>query len=293
MLVPRLVHKRLHPEGHRIVEVMTISGSQVFKLETYSLEFEGVIANSPPTPDAVLIKRGQEVSISPEPWSEYCRWHSGPLDRRDDPLHRIYCTQNARGYCRQHRRSPRFLYDECFSGGSRGLQACRALDEELKAEYAVYLAGFPSQGGLSVKVGVTRRFRLLDRISEQPHIAATVVAVLDSAYRARRLELEIYKRGLARQATRKSGILRGLRRLETIVTLASAAEKASTLAGTGWDGRLFSVSPPADLREPGRPPTGSRVVLYSYWGGLLGVLSSGRLLWFRATDLMHRSSLLL
>lgn len=292
-VVPRVVYKEVVPSGVRVLRLHTIFGRErSYRVESFSITLKGLVVNRPPTPDAEIIGYGASIEVVHHPWMEYCRWHSGPLDQADDLASRLYCTSAARGFCRQHKRSPRALYEECFGGGGeRGLWACRALDDIVKTEYTVYLTVFPSPSK-PVKVGVTRRFRLLDRLAEQPHIAATIVATVDSAYRARRIELDLSRRGVARQSTRKSGVARGLRRLELLASLESAALEASRMAGEKWDGRLYSVQPPPGLKDPVSPAPGLRFRLEHYWGGLLGGRSEeGPEVWLRASDLLHRDSL--
>lgn len=274
-IVPRSVYKDLVPQGTRRVSVATLGGMENFDLDYYRVDLKGLIVHKPPTPDAELIRGDVRLEIAPRPWIEMCRWHSGPLDRRDNPLTRIYCTTPAQGFCRQHRRSERALYDECFgSHGDRGLWACKALDAAVQAEYAVYLAAFYSPSA-PVKVGVTRRFRILERLAEQPHIAATTVAVLDSAYRARILEIEISRRGIARQTTRKTRVARYLRRMEPLIALRRAAEEASSLASVTWSGKLFAVEPPPGISDPIQPRPRLKFTVAGYWGGLLGLRAGG------------------
>ncbi|BAA81323.2 hypothetical protein APE_2311.1 [Aeropyrum pernix K1] len=290
-IVPRAVYKDLIPRGLRRVSVATLGGRESFDIEYYVVEVRGLIAHKPPTPDAELIGVEVGLEIAPRPWVEMCRWHSGPLDRPDDPLSRIYCTSPAQGFCRQHRRSERALYDECFgSQGERGLWACKALDETASMEYAVYLTAFYSPSA-PVKVGVTRRFRLLERVAEQPHIAATAVAFLDSAYKARLLEIEIGRRGIARQSTRKTRIARYIRRMEPLIALRRAAEEASSLAGENWGGKLFAIEPPGSISDPAQPRPGLKFTLGGYWGGLLGLRSRGATIWVKSGDIMHKTSL--
>ena len=226
-----------------------------------------------------------------------CRWHSGPLEGGDDPRGRLYCPATAAGgYCRQHVRSLRALYEACMGGGRHGLEACRVVDREVRGEYTLYLAWWPSKASINVKVGVTRKPRLLERLAEQPHVAATELAVFDSLYKARVAEATVAKEGIARQHTRKTGISsRGLSR--ALVELEAAAERASRILGVEWRGRLIRIKPPeapkhAPPIEPARL-AGSRAALKGYWGGMLMLEAphSSIIALVRASDLLHRKSL--
>ncbi len=56
-----------------------------------------------------------------------------------------------------------------------------------KIEYAIYILDY----GHGLKVGVTRSWRFLERISEQPHIIATKIYETKSSLKAREIELKI------------------------------------------------------------------------------------------------------
>ena len=291
-LILRLVEKRVRRDGDDVFKIHFIDGVQEVVVERYLVEYRGLILQKPHTPDAMRY-RGP-LAIAPQPWKEYCRWHSGPIDARDDPATRIYCTMTAEGYCREHKRSLRAIYEYCMSlRGDRAIGACRMLDKEVSLEYVVYM----TDGGSSKpKVGVTRRFRLYDRVAEQNHNVATVIAILDSALEARRLEMRISRAGLATesQARRSSTNLQSGIRM-----LIAAAEKASRIAGKEWDGRLFRVVPRnlvalRRLKETSPESLeGQLLEVVDYWAGLLlAKTSDGRPVVLRVRKMVHRDSVM-
>ncbi|GEM_PF-727857 len=137
--------------------------------------------------DKIIISRG---------FNEYCHWHNGPLDRRDNPLERTYCIKqpvSELGFCREHLHSDRAIYIRCFgTAGLESMRNCIVLDKKYgeKIEYVVYLLSY---GQDSVKVGTTRSFRVYERIAEQPHVVATLLTRTKSAYRARDIEVRAGK----------------------------------------------------------------------------------------------------
>lgn len=302
LAILRLVYRRVEDAG--VVEVSLPStllgegGSR--RIRVYRASLDGLIVQDPSMLD-VRLYRGP-VRLAPGPWREYCRWHSGPLDERDKPWERIYCNVEVRGgsgFCRQHRRSERALYDACVSlRGEEGLEACRLLDRAVKAEYAVYMLDY---GGAKPKAGMTRAWRVVDRVSEQPHAAATVVAVYDSAYQARRAEVTLSKLGLASEHGP-----RGRKRWEpprspgaAVVRLERAAEEASRALGVDWDGEVFRVEPPWPPSswpvhaEPERL-SGPELEPAGFWGGMLALKTrDGRLFGVDERRLAHRLSLLI
>ena len=144
-------------------------------------------------------------------------------------------------------------------------------------------------------MGVTRLFRLHDRIAEQPHGVATLLAVYDSAYQARRAEMMVSRRGLASE--RRTRRPRHASLVESARLVAGGAERIAGFLGVDWDGRLFRVTSPAEpvvrsTRES-RPEAleGRRLRLAGYWGGYL-VFEPGPLV---VVDrrLAHRDALIL
>jgi hypothetical protein len=291
----RLAYKLVEPAGEARYQASPLAASDVYVVEEYRVVLDSLIIQPMEYPD-VGRYRGL-LRLAPWPWWRYCKWHNGPLDRRDEPWRRIYCTvrvDDTHEYCRQHRRSERFLYDICMGlRGEKALEACRRLDQAVKAEYAVYL--LVQQGG-HVKVGSTRAWRVLERVAEQPHAAATMLAVFDSAYQARRAEMRVSSSGIASEHRP-----RAQRRMPppgaAAAALTRAAEEASKLLGVEWDGRIFRVPPlggaPPRALDPGRlgeepyKPTG-------YWGGLLRLEdpSRGLAFWVDERKLLHHNAIL-
>ena len=285
----RLIHKRVSGDG--VESVSSLLHGETYKIAVYRVEDLDLIVQRVGYADAE--RTSGPVEVAPPPWRTYCRWHDAPLDKRDNPWERIYCTEEAEGYCRIHKRSLRSLYEICMSLRSpQSLEACKALDREVKAEYTLYMI---HTGGKGLKVGVTRSFRLLERISEQQHSVATVLGVYDSAYRARMAEIQVSKSGIA--------VERGVKRLrrpdpgQGVHLLALMAEKASRVLGTAWSGRLFRVKPAQEVfhavqASPHKIP-GSIIEPSTYWGGFLVVNSGGRLIVLREREMLHKDSLVI
>lgn len=289
----RLVYKRVEgPEVERVAPPLSraLGSGEEYTVEVYNVRLDSLIIQDPEGPDAT--RYSGAITLAGRPWRSYCRWHDGPLDRRDEPWKRLYCTVEARDYCRYHRRSLRALYDICLTmRGPQGLEACRRLDEEVSGEYTLYL----THTGKGVKVGVTRSFRILDRMAEQPHSLATVLAVYDSLYRARRAEMAVSRSGLAREAS-----VRRPRRPDPAAAapaLSQAAREAARLLGVDWSGSLLRVRPPrglleAPLVDPSRA-AGGLLEPASYWGGLLLLHSTAGDIVLRVRDLLHRDSVVM
>ncbi len=301
LAILRLVYRRVHEAGSVEVSLPStlLGGGGSRRIDLYRVTLEGLIVQDPSMLDVRLYKG--PVRVAPGPWREYCRWHSGPLDERDKPWERIYCNvpvKGGPGFCRQHRRSERALYDACASlRGDEGLEACRLLDRAVKAEYAVYLLDY---GGVKPKAGMTRAWRVVERVAEQPHAAATILAVYDSAYQARRAEVMLSKLGLASEHGP-----RGRKRWEppkppgpAVQRLERAAEEAARALGVEWNGRIFRVNPPWQhgswpaYIEPDRL-AGLELEPKGFWGGLLAMQAhNGRLVGVDERKLAHKLSLL-
>ncbi len=285
----RLIHKRVSEDG--VEKVSSLLHGETYRITVYRVEGLDLIVQRVGYADAE--RTSGPLEIAPAPWRTYCRWHDGPLDKRDNPWERIYCTEEAEGYCRVHKRSLRSLYEICMSLRSpKSLEACRALDREVKAEYTLYMI---HTGGKGLKVGVTRSFRLLERIAEQQHSVATVLGVYDSAYRARMAETHVSKSGMA--------VERGVKRLrrpdpgQGVHLLSWIAEKVSGVLGTSWSGRLFRVKPDQEVfhavqASPYKIP-GSRFEPRTYWGGILVAHSGGRLIALKEREMLHKDSLVI
>lgn len=272
----RLVWKEVKPSGVKRLTYTGLMGREEWEIEEYSVVYRGLIIQYPEMPDVFPYTR-RILEFAPGPWEQYCRWHSGPLWEKDDPTRRLYCTVRSESFCRQHKRSERALYEYCMSlSGERALSACKALDNIVRVEYALYL----TDGGAGrLKVGVTRLFRLRERIAEQPHGVATLIAVFDGAYPARKAEMTVSRKGLAseRRARRPN---RAVSLGEATRVVASGAQRIASFLGVEWDGRLFRVTDPVERlvrasRET-RPEAleGRRMRVTGYWGGYL-VLEPG------------------
>ena len=266
-LIPRLVVKRVRPAG--VDKARYGLFAEEIAIEVYEADPLYLLVQPPSGLEVAPIPPGGVVAIAEPPHTSYCRWHSGPIERPDNPLERIYCNLPASDYCRQHKKTPRALYERCVTlRGEKGLAYCSMLDKSLKAEYAVYLTDY---GGHRPKVGMTRSFRVLDRIAEQPHITATILATLDSAVEARKLETSISSSGLAVESrSRRPPAARGIG--ESAARLASWAEEIAKRFGLDWNGRLLRIAPPQDIssyRDTRKPPTSTPLLFKGYWGGYL------------------------
>jgi hypothetical protein len=284
----RLAFKRVSERRIDNVEVRSISGTEIFRIKVYNVELDSLIVQDPSSTDP--IRYNGSISVLPYPWESYCKWHSGPLDAKDNPWERIYCNVRAEGYCRQHRRTERYLYDMCMSlKGERALEACKVLDKNVKTEYAVYML---DSGGTKPKVGTTRAFRLLERISEQKHVVATLLAIYDSAYEARRAEMKISELGIASEHQRRT-LRPKLSAHEAILRLYEAANKASKILGQEWNGKLFTIEPPKDMPYPVNVERVMGVEAYpiGYWGGLLLLRSANGDFAIEERPLLHRLSI--
>ncbi len=293
-LVYRLTHKEVAHAGLMKPGPAGLAGflgaGDAPSMEVYRVKLHGVIA----TPVGFIepVELRDQITIAGAPWRRYCRWHDGPLDRRDNPLERSYCPREAEGFCGRHKRSQRALYETCMStSGWRSLEACKRLDKSISTEYAVYLLDY---GGQKPKVGVTRLFRFRDRIAEQPHTVATLLAVTDSAYQARRIEVSLRETGIAIERPRRRKPVAG-NLAAAASRLSFTAEKAAEIIGVEWRGTLFRVEPPepltnAETVDP-RVLAGIRLKLAGYWGGILLVESERGHVAVHEKDLLHADSL--
>lgn len=289
----RLFHKRVESSGVEELEspLTRYFGGEAYTVDVYTVKLDSLIIQYPDSPDAY--RYTGPVEFSKPPWRTFCRWHNAPLSVRDNPWERLYCTVESEGYCRYHRRSERALYDTCMSMRSEaGLDACRRLDSIVKTEYTLYMT---ETGGRSIKVGVTRSFRLLERISEQPHSVATILAVYDSAYQARRAEITISRSGLAGESSPRK-----VRRPDPVTgapLLYTMADRASKLLGVSWSGRLFRVKPDTRLLEARQIPPGKlaghKGYIEGYWGGFILFNSPNNTSIIKVRELIHRDVLVI
>ena len=295
-LVYRLTYKEVVHSGVARLGPAGLAGylgaDREATIEIYSIKLHGIIATPVGFIEPVQLR--DTVSIAGGPWRSYCRWHDGPLDRRDNPLERAYCPMEADGFCGRHKRSERALYDACMSGsGWRSLEACRKLDKTIRTEYAVYMLDY---GGQKPKVGVTRLFRFRDRIAEQPHTVATLLAVTDSALQARRIEVALRESRIAVEKPRRRAHAVTGNPAAAASRLSSAAEKAARVIGVDWQGTLFRVEPPDTIEDARtvdpRILAGVILRLSGYWGGLLLLESPQGRVAVSEKELLHRDSLL-
>ena len=288
--VLRLIHKRVEGPTRARVEYRGVMGVEEYEVLLYEVRLDSLILQDPGYTEAYRYLG--VIKLAPEPWRDYCRWHSGPLNERDRPWERLYCNVYADGYCRQHRKSERYLYESCMSlKGERALTACKMLDQVVKTEYAVYLL---DSGAQKVKVGSTRLFRLLERIAEQRHLAATLLAVYDSAYKARSAEMRISRLGLASEVSSRASWGR-LGMAQAVSRLTLVARKASSILGVRWDGDIFAIRRPIEVvpkPSASSKMAGREVEPHAYWGGLLIVRSraGGSLVALEERSLLHRDS---
>lgn len=289
----RLVYKRVEYNGDKTLSAGLL-GEDV-RVAFYTVTPDSLILQDPEYAEAYRLKDMRDLRIAGAPYTSYCRWHNGPLSMPDKPWERIYCNVPSDSYCKQHKRSLRHLYELCSTlHGPKGLEACKAVDRIERAEYAVYLTDW---GGGKPKVGMTRLFRLYERIAEQAHITATLLAITDSAYKARSLEMLISKSGLAQEQKRQS--LRLRRSLgESALILKRWAEKIASTAGVEWDGTLFTVRPasidPKSFR-PVRDPSGLEIAdINGYWAGyVFATTPEEAKIAFQVKPLQHKASIII
>lgn len=243
-----------------------------------------------------VFKYTSELTIAQEPWQSYCQWHNGPLDEADDPLKRLYCPVAAEGFCSKHRRSERAIYTLCLDSRSeKALEACRYIDSIVKGEYVVYMLDY---GGDKPKVGATRKFRLLERIAEQPHVVATVLMEVDSLLAARKAEMKVSSSGIAVESWRHK-LLNAQDYYFASLRLSEAASKASKLLGVQWDGKLFSIiSQDFISMRPrvvdARALIGKSLIPGASWGGFIMFKDSkGSFVAVKSSELMHKDSLII
>ena len=289
----RLVKQTVAESGSKVVEpsrgFLLVPKVSEFKVKVYEARLDYLLVQPEGYSD-VFPYRGP-LRVAPGPWNTYCQWHDGPLDEADDPTKRLYCTVQAEGFCSKHRRSDRAIYTLCLdSRSAMALEACKRIDESFRGEYVVYMLDFGSD---KPKVGTTRKFRLLERIAEQPHIVATVLVETDSLYEARKAELELSRQGVGVESWRHKWVL-GLDLYFSAMRLSEAAEKASKLLGRSWDGTLFTVTANVPQRPLVTEPetlAGREFEILGAWGGFLVVPGPKQPLALKYSQLMHRDSL--
>ncbi len=174
---------------------------------------ETLVCSNTDNGKTTVIPRGSRVTLSLLD-TAYCKWNTAPLDKSVSPTERTYCCNRAsspHGFCVLHKNSERRVYEACFSLNSvQALRYCKELDRLYgdALEYSLYLQ---VTHDFKVKVGVTRAFRLYERIAEQPHIIAIEVGRFTSATSVRKAELTASKKLGFTQHSRP-----GLKRSRTI-----------------------------------------------------------------------------
>ncbi len=216
-------------------------------IERYKLVFHGLLLQEEGTTTLHLVTSGEEI-ILVKSYTEYCRWHNGPLEERDNPLEREYCIREAvgeLGYCNVHRNSLRAIYTKCFgSGGLNSIRNCWILDEKLrgKVEYVVYMLAYSMN---KFKVGSTRLWRIYERIGEQPHVVATILYKSNSAVKTREVEVKAGKlEGLTEHPRRKLHETLSTPIPPTITRFKKIVEKTRRILGLrDTDYKVFRVEP--------------------------------------------------
>ncbi len=306
MLITRLVFKNiveLGVQSLRSKDILSFMGSRKsYNVKEYMIKLEGLIVQEP-SGELLLVEPGTVIRLVEG--QEYCKWHNGPLNRRDNPLERKYCINPSRsllGYCLKHLRSDRALYDRCVSGmGTEALEACRLIDKKYHdLEHVVYLIVLPTG---KVKVGITRKFRIYERIAEQQHLLATQLAITKSVFEARRIELKI-----ASMAKISDKGLRGLVR-KTSTTMEQAYNLLENMINNIRN-KLYSKISPGNIHDlffriiPSRylvqakelkTLNGSKeFILRDYWGGYLFLEdSNGEIYAIKTTRILHKKSLII
>ncbi len=304
LYVARLAVKSIVLEGSETIkggpglEAFMKKEEKSFILETYKVDFKGLLLQDPGSGELILLKRGEKIMLRDAGEEYFCRWHTGPLDSRDDPLTRKYCLRRASGglgYCSEHLGSLRAVYDTCFgSSGMQSREACIRLDRAVKGrvEYAVYIVDY---GGRKLKVGSTRLFRWLDRIAEQPHVTAALIHVSRSAVDARSTEKAVASiKGFAEiPARNRLMISRHTLMLESARRIASAAEMLAS-KGYSWSRIVVRIKPPEEFEEAVsatlRELEGRTLELQGYWGGHVILAEGSKHYALPLRSLLHRES---
>ncbi len=305
---PRLVSLRKIPAMSGLEEFFATSFTKKYLyLVEYEVDFKGLIVQDMRVNRLILLKPGSMLRVrDPEETVQKCRWHNGPLHKLDDPMQRRYCVRlsvsRVHGYCVEHSSSLRALYDKCFTGaGHYSLEACRKLDESLgtRVVYAVYLLDYGSD---KFKIGSTRIFRFIERIAEQPHLAATIVYTSTSASKAREMEMSLGKLRWFSEKPRhnrlasvlKGSIIDGARRVFALV------EEISRKTGM----KPPPISSIITVRQPKKEVSVATCVesiekivdatlrLVGYWGGMLFLSDDDKTYCVRESQLIHRDSII-
>ncbi len=309
MLVFRLVYKDIIALGESEVksrDLLSFFGSRrVYKVKDYRLVFKGLIVQGS-NGTLSLLEPGSTMRLVES--QSYCRWHNGPLNSKDNLLERRYClnpSKSSLGYCLKHLRSDRALYDKCVSGmGSEALNACKIIDEKYPdLEHVVYLTVLPTG---KVKVGVTRKFRILERIAEQQHVIATQLVVTRSVVEARKIEMKlssengISDKGLRSLSRTKSiSVEQAYNILESTINniVRNMDIDIGNIDIENMD--VFRIKPPGILSKAEELKSIDMVenkdlVLRDYWGGFLFFEDgNGRIIAIKTTKILHKKSIIM
>lgn len=271
----------------------------------YKLLFHGIIVQEEGTSNLTILSSNEKIMIL-KSYTEYCHWHNGPLDKKDNPLTREYCIREAiteTGYCTKHKDSLRAIYTKCFStSGLESLRNCWLLDEKLKnkLEYVVYLLAYTPN---KFKVGTTRKWRLYERIGEQPHIVATVLYITKSAVKARDIEIKTGKlEGLTEKPRRKLKEVIQSPIPPSLLKLEKMKEKISRIINLreSVENIIFRIEPLTELtyyiRAKEKTPeqlAGKPLLIIDYYAGylLLSEPNTNEQYIVKANSLLHTSSI--
>jgi hypothetical protein len=81
------------------------------------------------------------------------------------------------------------------------LEACRKVEEKIKIPMGLYLV---DRGFDKYKTGVSRSWRLEDRIAEQPHVVASILARGLGLVESRELEMKLSQHSNIQQLTKRT-----------------------------------------------------------------------------------------
>ena len=274
-MILRLAVKRVEKKGVTrissggILEFTSVA-VQKANVHIYTSRLEGLILQEPGQEKVWFYPAGSPIRLELG-GSGYCRWHTAPLDTPDDPRERRYCTRHAvskLGYCRSHLDSIRAMYDMCLgSGGVQSLSFCHKLEMMAPSvKMSVYLTALEAG---KYKVGVTRDWRLLDRLSEQPHLAAAQLKTGLTPSQARTIELNLSTKYRFTQLSRRDNLHHYLS-YQWKNVIPGLTTMIKQLTGSHPD-QIYRIEPEDPnrwlkarrLREPGvyRP--------VSYWAGII------------------------
>jgi len=261
------------------------------KLHVERVEKLGLLVQRPPEVYATAVWEPR-IRINSVGEQRYCRYHED-FDEKVE-----YCAKTASargGYCREHARSWKALYELCSQGvDSACEEAARFSSQE---DFAVYALDYG--GGL--KVGLTQLWRLPYRVAEQPHVSAALVAKGPLA-EMRGLEKVLGRRraateGLGVKVAERMRLSANL--LERVSAQGAAARLASLLVELGLEGECEALTLLPRRLEPRRFASaelaplrsleGRELKLLDYWSGVLAFedVRSGELLFARKQEVLH------